>query len=419
MRHCFCLRETPELTAALGEVRPLPTESVPCTQALGRVLGGDVQTPLSWPPFPRSTRDGFAVRAVDTATATALTPVALRCTGTSPVGGVPAGVLHTGETWRVVTGSALPEGADAVVMQEDAALEGAGLGALCRVFTPIAPGEHIMAAGHDLRWGDGLACGGYPLRAHTVALLAQFLTHIPVRRRPVLGILATGDEFCHAQPDTPMEQASPLPSNAILLECLGKTHGAQVVQLGTVPDVADALRERLLHALEDQLAPCDVLVVFGGSSGGPRDCTARAIASLPGCRLYGRDQIVSTGRPLTLARAGHTWLWGLPGHAMGLSLAAHVFLVPMLRRLAGMAEATGNGSSRMARLAHALPAQSMVTEHYPVALTSRGGCPTAWPVRGGTGRLALLRDLSGWISLRGGARKGLRQGAAVRVHLFS
>lgn len=417
MRHCFCLRETPELTAALGEVRPLPTESLPCAQALGRVLGEDVQAPLSWPPFPRSTRDGFALRAADTAMATALAPVALRCAGASPVGGEPAGILHAGEAWRVVTGSALPEGADAVAMQEDVAVEGTGPGALCRVFTPVASGEHLMAAGHDLHRGDGLARGGSPLCAHTVALLAQFLTHIPVRRRPVLGILATGDEFCHTRPNTP--QASPLPSNAVLLECLGRAHGAQVVQLGIVPDVADALRQRLLNALEDRLAPCDVLVVFGGSSGGPRDCTARAIASLPGCRLYGRDQIVSTGRPLTLARVGHTWLWGLPGHAMGLSLAAHVFLVPMLRRLAGMVEVAGNGGSRMARLAHALPPQSTVTEHYPVTLTSKGGCPTAWPVCGGTGRLALLRDLSGWISLRGGARKGLRQGAAVRVQLFS
>ena len=268
--------------------------------------------------------------------------------------------------------------------------------------------------------GALLAHCGCVLGAHQVALLAQFFSHLPVRRRPVLGVLSTGDEFCAAA-SSPFDRPE---NNALLLECLATALGARCVRLGTAPDDVESQRRRLVAALADGPEACDVLVVIGGSSGGKKDFGARAIAALPGCRLYGQDQKVSSGRPLTLARVGQTTVWGLPGHALSLALAAQVFLAPLLRRLAGLPNdqsAGGSAAFLHARLGVALPARGPAPTHYPVVLRQGAGLATAWPVAAGTGKTVVLRDMKGWITVPGEGPEttgGLRRGAAVRVRLF-
>ena len=444
MSHFFCLRETAELAAFIAEAAALPAEPVSVCAALGRVLARDACAPLPCPADNRSTRDGYAVRAADVAGASPHKPAMLRLAGECPMGAPCGAHLHTGEAWRVYTGGPLPHGADAVVMQEDTvryctqtgaqradslqanrppAPDGQAQVAVCR---PCAAGQHILARGADVPRGALLAKAGTKLGAHHLALLAQFFQHVPVHRQAVLGILATGDEFC-ASSATGFA-ACHTSTNALLLEALAASLGARCLHLGTAPDNIDALNRHLLAALPDGPdgpSPCDVIVVIGGSSGGKRDFSAQAIAGLPGCHICGNDQRVSSGRPLTLARVGSTSIWGLPGHSLSLALAAQVFLAPLLQRLDGQQTAQQPANSPptvLARLGLALPVEGTSPTHYPVMLQTEQGRLTAWPVAAGTGKTAVLRDMHGWITMPGSPaanRGGLRRGAALRVRLFA
>ena len=231
----------------------------------------------------------------------------------------------------------------------------------------------MLTRGADLPQGELLAQAGTKLGAHHLALLAQFFQHLPVHRRPVLGVLATGDEFCPSNPAAAVA-AGQCNTNALLLQALATTLGARCQHLGTVPDNIDVLHKHLRAALPDGPTPCDVVAVVGGSSGGKRDFSAQAIAALPGCRLYGHDQRVSSGRPLTIARVGQTSVWGLPGHPLSLALAAQVFLAPLLQKLGGQQAAPGfinPAPSVLARLGLALPVEGTAPAHYPVM--------TVWP----------------------------------------
>lgn len=451
MSHFFCLRETAELANFIAEANPLPAESAPVASALGRVLAADVHAPFPCPPTPRSTRDGYAVRAADVAGASPATPVQLQLAGESRMGKPCNGVLHKGQVWRVYTGSTLPDGADAVLMQEcataatlpasRAASQTAGAAAgtptnpaavlpIIAASAPCAVGENILASGADMPEGTLLAQAGTKLRAHHIALLAQFFKDVPLHRKPILGVLSTGDEFCTpAQQNISDPQNGLAPwqtnTNALLLEGLATTLGATCLHLGIAPDNPQALNQHLLAALPDGPNPCDVIVVIGGSSGGKRDFSAQAIAALPGCRIYGHDQKVSSGRPLTLARLGQTAIWGLPGHSLSLALAAQVFLAPLLQRLCGLQASTNLMDAQpfaLARLALALPVGGIAPTHYPVVLKHEQGRATAWPVVAGTGKTAVLRDMNGWITMPGSEdthKGGLRRGAAVRVRLFA
>lgn len=431
MSHYFCLRETEDLTAFIAGAEPLPAESVSVSAALGRVLAQDVCAPQPCPADNRSTRDGYALCSADVAGASPQNPILLRMAGECRMGTVCHAALHAGEVWRVYTGGPLPQGADAVVMQEDAKPQHSPTKLPhIAISQPCAAGQHVLARGADMPQGALLAKAGTKLGAHHIALLAQFYEHVPVHRQAMLGVLATGDEFCTPDPASSFA-ACHANTNALLLEALATTLGARCLHLGTVPDDIDALNQHLRAALpncpegpygQGGQCPCDVIVVIGGSSGGKRDFSAQAIAALPGCRLYGHDQRVSSGRPLTIARVGQTSIWGLPGHSLSLALAAQVFLAPLLQKLCGQQPApqfTDSPPTVLARLGLALPVEGTAPTHYPVMLRREHGRLTAWPVAAGTGKTAVLRDMHGWITMPGSQNNGgLRRGAALRVRLF-
>ena len=425
----FCLRETADITAFIAGANPLQPEPVPVNAALGRVLAADMHAPVPCPSTHRSTRDGYAVCAADIAGATPVAPVLLDMTGGSRMGRPCGGTLQKGEAWRVYTGSTLPKGADAVLMQEFATLgdqpaDSKEAPPMVAVSAPCAVGENILAPGADMPQGALLAQAGTRLGAHHMALLAQFFKEVPLHRKPVLGVLSTGDEFCDSDPQNGFA-ACQSNTNALLLEGLATSLGARYLHLGIAPDNAQALGQHLHAALPGGPTPCDVIVVIGGSSGGKRDFSAQAIAGLPGCEICGHDQRVSSGRPLTLARVGQTAIWGLPGHSLSLALAAQVFLAPLLQRLAGQQASPQHMNLQpvvLARLGIALPVEGNAPTHYPVMLRREHGRVTAWPVAAGTGKTAVLRDMDGWITMPGSndmSRGGLRRGAAVRVRLFA
>lgn len=416
----YCLRQTQGVDDYLNGFTPLPAECVPVDEALGRVLHADAVATRAWPPAARSTRDGYALRRADVALAGPGAPARLRCAGECRMGEASPAALGPGEAFRVYTGSELPAGADTVVMQEHADERHGFL----TVETPPAEGSNTLQAGADFPPGALLARGGLRLRPQDLALLAQCFSRVEVRRRAVLGILATGDELCRhaAGAAAPAGAPRPIPSGAyasgaLYLDALARSLGARTSYFGISPDDPDAMRERVRAALAGP-QPCDVLVMTGGSSGGRRDITPQVLASLPGCELTGADQRVSSGRPMVFGRIGGTSVWVLPGHLLSLFMSAQLFLAPLLRRLMGM-EAQGEASFAQTRalLARHLPSKGVAPAHYPVTLERGESGPRAHPVPLGTGRNAVLRDMAGWVTVPGGGQ-GLPQDHLAAVHLF-
>ncbi|MBX5475668.1 MAG: molybdopterin molybdotransferase MoeA, partial [Clostridia bacterium] len=253
--------------AAAGE-----PEEVSLEAALGRVLARDVAAPHDVPPFPRAHMDGFAVRAADCEGASRERPVRLRLASGVAMGRV-AEPLPAGAAAPIPTGGMLPEAADAVVPIEQAE---AGEGEV-RVFAPVARGQHVTPRGADVRAGERLLPAGRRLRPYDVAALAAVgRLRVPVRRRPRIAILPTGDELVAADREPAPGQIREF--NSWGLAAAAARDGAAARVLSPAPDDPDALAEALAQAIHEH----DAALIIGGSSVGGRDWTAATIGRLPG-----------------------------------------------------------------------------------------------------------------------------------------
>lgn len=327
------------LARILSACAPLPAETVFVTEALGRVLAEPVVAWLTQPPFANAAMDGWAVRAADLVGAQADAPAALTRIGESAAGHPFAGRLGPGQAVRIFTGAAIPDGADAVVMQEDATAQGD------RVLIPVAPrpGRFIRPAGLDFTAGDLLIPAGRRLTARDVALAAGAnAAWVRVHRRPRVAVLATGDEI--RLPGEPLEPGQIVSSNAIALCGLVTVEGGVPHNLGVAADTPDALA-----ALAAGGVGADLLVTAGGAAQGDHD-HVRAV--------LGRDLTVDgvamrPGKGVLFGTGGGQRFLGLPGNPVSAAVAAVVFLRPILRALQGMAP--GDDGTVPATLGAALP----------------------------------------------------------------
>ncbi len=301
---------------------PLPAERLPLASCAGRTLAGDVAALRDQPPFPASAMDGYAVRSADVPGA----PASLKVIGVSAAGQRFSGRLEAGQAVRIFTGAPVPEGADAVVLQEDAERSGD------HVTVKEAPrlSRHIRPAGLDFRSGDVLLQEGLPLDSRHIALAAA-MGHgtLPVRRRPRVAILATGDELVRAGEPVGPDQitASSLPATVLMAE----KAGAEAIDLGIARDTLESLDERIGAA---RAAGADILVTLGGASVGEHDLVQKALARR-GMDLGFWRVALRPGKPLMHGRLGSTLLLGLPGNPVSSLVCAVLFLVPAIRALLG------------------------------------------------------------------------------------
>lgn len=334
--------------------KPVPTEHVPLAGCAGRSLAEDVTALRDQPPFPASAMDGYAVRSADAADV----PVTLRLIGESAAGRRFSGTVGAGQAVRIFTGAPLPEGADAVVMQEDAERSGDQV-----VLKEAAhANRHIREAGLDFRAGDVLLQAGLRLDSRHIALAAA-MGHgtLPVRRKPRVAILATGDELVRAGEPVGPDQitASSLPATAALVE----KAGAEAIDLGIARDTMESLEERIRAARD---ADADILVTLGGASVGEHDLVQKALAR-EGMDLGFWKVALKPGKPLMHGRLGSTLLLGLPGNPVSSLVCAVLFLVPAIRALLGDAQA-GDDPSEMAVLGADLPANGPRQDYMRAAL---------------------------------------------------
>ena len=333
---------------------PLAEEWVALEEAFGRTLSRDVVAARTQPPFANSAMDGYAVRASDVAAP----PVSLKLTGESAAGRAFAGAVGAGEAVRIFTGAPIPEGADTIVIQEDVRREGE------RVVVEVAarPGDNIRIVGLDFAAGETLLSAGRRLGPRAVALAAA-ANHrsLPVRRRPRVAILATGDEL--VAPGEPLGPSQIVASNNFFIAGLVEANGGVPLDLGIAIDQPSALAAKILDARD---AEADVLVTLGGASVGDYDLVQKALVDA-GMQLGFWRIAMRPGKPLMHGRLGAMRVLGLPGNPTSSAVCGVLFLRPLLRALLGDASA-GADPSEPARLAAPLPANGIRQDYMRATL---------------------------------------------------
>ena len=313
------------LKRVLDGVEPLPSESAPLIEAEGRVLAADVAALRTQPPADMSAMDGYAVKAADVAKV----PVDLKLVGEVAAGRPFSGEVHAGEAARIFTGGVVPPGADTIVIQENTERDGERI----TVKSPSPAGRHIRRAGLDFKEGQVLLPRGHRLTDRDV-MLAAAMSHpaLPVYRRPKVAVLATGDEL--KPPGAALGAGEIVYSNGFALMALAKNEGALVTDLGIVPDKVDATVEAIRKA---RASGADVLVTTGGASVGDYDLVQRGLKA-EGLELSFWRVALRPGRPMMNGRLGSMHVLGLPGNPVSAYVCSYLFLVPLLRRLAGRSD---------------------------------------------------------------------------------
>jgi molybdopterin molybdotransferase len=339
----------------LAPLKPLGAEQVALSDAVGRVLAEDVAARRTQPPFAVSAMDGYAVRAGDVARV----PARLAVVGSVPAGQSFARPLGRGEAVRIFTGAPLPEGADAIVIQEDTAREGDVV--LVKEASPV--GRHVRPAGLDFRVGDVGLRAGRRLTARDIGLAAAMnRPWLLLRRRPRIAILPTGDEV--VMPGDPVGPNQIVSSNGLALAALVTQCGGIPVHLPIAPDDRSAL-QRIAAGAEG----VDFLVTAGGASVGEHDLVRDALAE-SGLVLDFWKIAMRPGKPLMVGRYRDTPMMGLPGNPVSSLVCGLLFLKPAIERLQGL-DAVAAAPLR-ARLAVALPANDRRQDYLRATLV-RGG----------------------------------------------
>jgi molybdopterin molybdotransferase len=346
---------------------PTGPEEVALAEAFGRTLASDVVSRRSQPPFANSAMDGYALRAADAVR----TSARLTVVGESAAGRPFAGRLRPGEAARIFTGAPLPEGADAVAMQERARREGATV----ILDAPVAPGDHLRAAGGDFDAGELVLRADRRLTACDLALAAA-ANHpaLAVRRRPRVAILASGDEL--VAPGAALGPVQIVACNTFAVVGIVVAAGGAPIDLGIAADDPKTLAKCLAQAIAQR---ADVLVTLGGASVGDYDLMPQALVDA-GMDLGFWRIGMRPVKPMIHGRLGATLVLGLPGNPTASTLCALLFLWPLIRALLGDPGA-GADPSEPARLAVALPANGPRRNYMRATLArDAGGVDLATPI---------------------------------------
>lgn len=309
------------LALVLAAFQPMPAEIVGLQAALGRVLAEDLAARVDHPFADVSAMDGYAVRAADVTEAGAR----LRLVGRTTAGHAFAGELAPGETVRILTGARLPDGADAIVIQEDTEERDA------TVTVNRAPtiGRWIRRRGQDFALGQHLLRAGRRLTSRDLGLAAAMdIPWLPVRRRPRVGVLSTGDEL--VRPGERRHDAQLVESGGMACAELLRAWGAEPIPLGIAGDDRGALA-RMISAAEG----CDILITIGGVSVGDLDLVRRVLES-DGFEAVFHRVAMRPGKPLLFGRRGPMPVFGLPGNPVSAWVTALLFVCPAVGRLLGL-----------------------------------------------------------------------------------
>ena len=377
-------------------------ERVPVAAAAGRVLGEDVPAPFDVPGFDRSAMDGYAVRAGDLSDASDDAPVWLPLSGRARPGRVFEGAVPPGTCVDIATGAPLPAGTDAVVMVERTRREGERV----RFTRPVSAGEHVSRRANDVAAGAIVLRVGDVLTPARLGVAASFgLRDLPVRRRPVVALISSGDELL----DADLDAGSPGPgriydANRTMLAAICEASGATVTRVPLVRDTMAHWRAALDAATE-----ADLVVCSGGSSVGEQDYGSDVLAERGEMLFHGIA--VKPGKPTGFARVGSQLVLAMPGNPTSCLSNAYVLLRPLVRQLAGLPPLVPH--TREASVTRDLRSPQDRLQFYPVRIDG----DLAVPVFKGSGDVTSLSDADGYVAVPIGVSH-VAAGSRVVVTLY-
>jgi molybdopterin molybdotransferase len=310
------------LAAILAGAEPLPEEMAALDTAFHRVLARNVAARRTQPPQAMSAMDGYAVRSADAADLSARLKVIGEVAAGRPFGRK----VGANEAVRIFTGGVIPDGADAVIIQEDTANDGDHI----TITEAARPGRHIRAAGVDFREGDVLLARGRRLTDRDLALAAGMnYPELAVHRRPKVAVLGTGDEL--VMPGSTPGPGQIIYSNGYAVRALARSEGAETVDLGLAADTVEATTEGIRRA---RASGADILITMGGASVGDHDLVKRSLEAEGVTMAFWRIAM-RPGKPMMHGRLGTMRVIGLPGNPVSSYVCAFLLLAPLIRALSG------------------------------------------------------------------------------------
>jgi molybdopterin molybdotransferase len=377
---------------------PLEAERVSLDRASGRVLAEDLAARLTQPPFAASAMDGYAVHSSDLV----VLPAKLKLVGRSIAGAGFRGSVGRGEAVRIFTGAPVPDGADTIVIQEHA-------DEAADAVTVKETGNkgHIRPRGQDFQQGEVLLTPGTLLGPREL-MLAAAMNHaeLPVRRKPKVAILATGDEVMPPGPELGPDQV--VSSVPVGIAALIEAHGGEAMSLGIAKDEIESVR-----TLARAGKAADILLTIGGASVGELDLVATALKA-EGLKLEFWKIAMRPGKPMLFGRMKNQRVLGVPGNPVSAMICAHVFLLPMMARLLGLAEKTRPEPEAV--LGEAIEANG-VREHYMRATSTwrEDGTRIVRPLPSQDSSLVAALARADCLIVRAPHAPALLQGVPVRI----
>ena len=410
MKPFFQVKTPAEVLEILRDFPSVSKEEVGMSSALGRVTAEPITSPENLPPFHRATVDGYAVLAKDTFGASDGVPVYLEMIGEIFMGEEARDPISAGRAIKIATGGMLPPAADAVVMEEYTNLPD---NRTLEVTRACAPWDGVLRTGEDVRLGDMILEPGRLVRPQEIgALSALGIVRLGVYRKPMVSLIATGDELVNPEQVPAPGQIRNLNQYSI---------GAMIEECGGIVDHRGIIRddyETIHGVVTDCLERSDLVLISGGSSIGRKDFTVEIIESLgkPGVLVHGIS--ISPGKPTIVARIGNKPVIGLPGHPVSAMIVFEVFMKPLIRRLAGLPTQSEHGGKKLrARLSRNVASAQGREDYIRVALEKSNGGWAAQPVLGKSSMISTMIRADGYIRIDLNS-EGFREGQEVEVTLF-
>ena len=402
------LEQARRIAVACAKKLPRHSEMVDFQKALGRIAAENIINPEDNPAFDRSTVDGYALLAGETATATDDAPAVFELIGEVRMGCLSGLRVQPGQAVRTPTGGMLPAGADTVVMQEYTRRTADGR---LQVLRPSVAGQNIIRRGDDAPAGAVVIPAGRRIDVPDVGVLASCgLTQVAVVKRPVATIITTGDEV--VAPGSSPKPGQIRDVNSFTLAALAAAAGCETHLAERIPDSCSGLSATLQNALRES----DLILVSGGSSVGDRDFTTAAIAALPEVELLFHGIALKPGKPTLLARCGNTLIFGVPGHTVAAMTVFQEIVAPALAAWQGMSWPPCRIAVR-GKLGASLRPDRERDEIFRVQLEKTADGLTVWPLPAKSGLITVMTRAHGMVYTQAGQPE-LQAGDEVEVQLL-